>query len=142
MKKHLKIFVFFNRKEEKWRFDNATQSSYLVSESSYQVVVDVTELDCVDAHFLRKVVNTYIYAKDHNLYSTLGHHEVLAKGLKEYDEIWKKGLVEFMWRIGYEIEFVYIDHKEGIKLNNEFVQNNPFQWLDFRSGYPRYEHRE
>jgi hypothetical protein len=59
----------------------------------------------------------------------------------EYDGVWARGLREFMWRIGYEIEFVEVSHEEGVKHHNEFTRNNPFGWLDFRAGYPKYEHR-
>jgi hypothetical protein len=130
VKKHLKIFVFFNNKEEKTQFDQTTGRCHRVMVDTFKLIADTTGLDCVDAHFLSQIVSGYTKTQD-DLCNAPG-----------YDGVWAQGLKEFMWRIGYEIEFVNIEPKEGWKRHNEFTQDNPFGWLDFRSGYPRYEHRK
>jgi hypothetical protein len=129
MKKHLRIFVFFDYQKKETRHND--KGPYDLNVNVYRMVVDITGLDDVDSHFLSGIVNRSIHKK-----------EEVHSGCSHFDEIWILGMKEFMWRIGYEIEFVDISSEEGWKKHNDLSQNDKFGWLDFRRGYPRYEHQE
>lgn len=129
MKKHLRILVCFDKQRKKDQYNKNTRRFDPVVVNVYRLEVDAAGLDCVDAFFLGQMVNRHIDTND----------DVLdASG---YDGVWARGLKEFMWRIGYEIEFVKVDSEAASQNHNELTQN-PFKWLDFRAWYPSYEHRE